>query len=65
MCSILGKPNLSYYPGFSNDPLDAFRHLRDDLQNYCDEFLEGTNDTFLRRVEDARVRWASRPKLPG
>lgn len=64
MCSVLGKPNLSRYPGFSNDPLDAFRDLRDDLENYCSEFLEGTSDTFLRRIEDARMRWALLPKLP-
>jgi hypothetical protein len=64
MCSVLGKPNPSRYPGFSSDPLDAFRHLRDDMRNYCSEFFEGTNDTFLRRIKDARVRWTSRPKLP-
>jgi hypothetical protein len=64
MYSVLGKPDLSNFPGFSIDPLDAFRHLRDDLRNYCNEFLEGTNDIFLRRIEDARARWASKPKLP-
>lgn len=64
MCSVLGKPNLSHYPGFSNDPLDAFRQLREDIQNYCLEFIEGTNEAVQRRMEDARVRWASRPKLP-
>ena len=47
------------------DPLDAFRDLRDDIQNHCLEFLEGANGAFLRRIEDARVCWASRPKLPG
>jgi len=64
MCSVLGKPNLSRYPGFSNDPLDAFRHLRDDLQNHCVKFLEGTNEAFQRRMEDARMCRASKPKLP-
>jgi hypothetical protein len=64
MCSVLGKPNLSHYPGFSNDPLDAFRDLREDIQNYCIEFLEGTNEVFQRRIEDAHACWASRPKLP-
>jgi len=64
MCSVLGKPNLSHYPGFSNDPLDAFRDLREDIQNYCIEFLAGTNEAFQRRIEDARICWASRPKLP-
>lgn len=64
MCSVLGKPNLSRYPGFSDEPLQAFRDLRDDLQVYCMDFLEGTNETFLRRIEDARQRWAAIPKLP-
>lgn len=64
MCSMLGKPGLSHYPGFSNRPLDAFRDLRDDLQSYCDEFLAGTNEAFLRRIENARSCWANRPKLP-
>ena len=64
MSSVLGTPGLSHYPGFSNDPLEAFRDLRDDLQSYCAEFLEGTNETFLHRIEHARSRWANRPKLP-
>jgi hypothetical protein len=64
MFSVLGEPNLSRYPGFSKDPLDAFRDLRDDVENCCAEFLEGTSETFLRRIEDARIRWAAIPKLP-
>ena len=64
MCSVLGKPHLSDYPCFSNDPLDAFQHLRRDLETYCGEFLEGTNDEFLRRIGDARARWGNKPKLP-
>jgi hypothetical protein len=64
MCSVLGKPHLSKYPDFSDDPLDAFRALRHDLATYCGEFLEGTNDAFLHRIEDGRIRWANRQKLP-
>ncbi len=64
MCSVLGKPNLSRYPGFSNEPLEAFRDLRNDLEDYGIDFLAGTNETFLRRIEDARQRWAAIPKLP-
>ena len=63
MCSVLGEPNRSRYPGFSDDPLDAFRNLRDDVENHCIEFLEETSDAFLRRIEDARMRWARIPKL--
>lgn len=32
MWSVLGKRWASYYPGFSEDPLDGFRHLRRDLE---------------------------------
>jgi hypothetical protein len=64
MCSVLGRPNLSRYPGFSNEPLDAFRDLRKDLEDYCGEFLDGTNEEFIRRIEDARVCWTAIPKLP-
>lgn len=64
MCSVLEKPNLSHYPGFSNDPLYAFRHLRDDLLNHCTEFLEGSDEAFHRRIESAHECWARRPKLP-
>jgi hypothetical protein len=64
MCSVLGRPNASRYPGFSESPLDAFCHLRDDLQDYGRDFLEGTDETFSLRIEDGRSRWASRPKLP-
>ena len=64
MCSVLGKPHLSNYPGFSKDPLDAFKDLRLDLESYCGEFLGGTDDALLHRIEDGRARWASQPRLP-
>ena len=65
MCSVLGKPHLSQYPGFSDDPFDAFLRLREDLENYCDDFLDGTDDLFRNRIKDAHARWAGKPKLPG
>ena len=64
MLSVLGKPNASRYPGCSQSPLDAFSHLRDDLLDYGMDFLEGSDEAFLSRIEDGRSRWASRPKLP-
>jgi hypothetical protein len=39
------------YPGFSDDPLDGFRHLLDDLERYGDDFLSGPGDDFLRCAE--------------
>ncbi len=34
------------YPGFSDDPLDGFRHLRSDLENYGSDFLSGSGRFF-------------------
>lgn len=64
MFSVLEEPTRSHYPGFSNDPLEAFRDLSSDLHAHCGEFLEGTNEEFRQRIENARTRWANRPKLP-
>jgi len=53
MRSVLGKPNASQYPGFSSDPVSAFRHLLFDLEEYCSDFLEGTDECLAQRIEDA------------
>jgi hypothetical protein len=34
------------YPGFSKDPLDGFRHLREDLERFGAVFLEGSDEEF-------------------
>jgi hypothetical protein len=36
------------YPGFSDDPLDGFRHLLHDLEHYAGDFLAGPGDEFRR-----------------
>jgi hypothetical protein len=64
MRSVLGKPNASHYPGFSSDPLDAFRHLHLDLEEHGIDFLEGTDDFLLRHIEDAQAHTNDGPKLP-
>ncbi len=64
MRSVLGRPNASHYPGFSSDPLDAFRHLYLDLEEHCAEFLEGSDDYHLHRIEDAPAWRSDRPTLP-
>ena len=63
LCSVLQKPNLSHYPDFSGDPLTRSA-IYADQQSYCGDFLQGTYEAFLRRIEDVRVRWANRSKLP-
>jgi hypothetical protein len=37
----------------SSDPLDAFQHLLLDLEEYGSDFLGGTDDCLLRRIDDA------------
>ncbi|HJX16012.1 MAG TPA: hypothetical protein VJ386_09780 [Candidatus Deferrimicrobiaceae bacterium] len=34
------------YPGFSQDPLDGFRHLREDLERFGDVVVKGSDDEF-------------------
>jgi hypothetical protein len=44
MRSVIGRPNASHYPGFSDDPMDAFRHLQLDLEEHYVDFLEGSDE---------------------
>ena len=49
------------YPGFSDDPVDGFRHLLSDLTNYAEDFLKGPGEQFTRCAEQA----AHLRSLPG
>ena len=42
----LGPSGGNKYPGFSGDPLDAFRDLAHDLNKFCGVFLNGTDEDF-------------------
>jgi hypothetical protein len=53
MRSVHGTLGASHYPGFSSDPLDAFQHLLLDLEEHGSDFLGGTDDCLLRRINDA------------
>ena len=64
MLSVLGKPWASHYPGFSNDPLDGFRHLREDLEQFASDFLLGSDTAFLCHVKNAAALRSKIPKLP-
>jgi hypothetical protein len=49
------------YPGFSTDPLDGFRHLREDLERFGEVFLNGSDEEF-RSLKD----WIDvHPKVTG
>jgi hypothetical protein len=42
----IGHKSDSRYPGFSSDPLDAFRDLAYDLAHFCTDFLSGPGTAF-------------------
>ena len=64
MRSVIGKPNSSHYPGFSDDPLDGFRHLLLDLQEYGADFLSGTDLCLMHRIDLANNLPPIRNGLP-
>jgi hypothetical protein len=51
MRALLGRSGLSHYPGFSGDALAAFERLRQDLVEYCSDFVSGTGEQFRQCVE--------------
>ena len=54
------------YPGFSQDPLDGFRHLAEDLAEYATAFLSGTDEELAAVIETATeaARVAEKRRLP-
>jgi hypothetical protein len=54
---VAGRGNHAY-PGFSEDPLDGFRHLVSDLERFASVFLGGTDIEFDALVAQAQ---SSRP----
>jgi hypothetical protein len=65
MSSVHGSLGASHYPGFSSDPLDAFQHLLQDLEESGSDFLGGTDDCLLRRINDALASPSQKLGPPG
>jgi hypothetical protein len=61
MRAVLGEKRENKYPGFSDEPLDAFKGLAYDLENFASAFLTGDFEEFLRQVI-SQEEWK---KLPG
>jgi hypothetical protein len=61
---LLGPEAANQYPGFSEDPLEGFRHLAHDLGRFCGIFLSGSDEEFeaiVKQVEaDAKVTGVKR-----
>jgi hypothetical protein len=54
MQALLGTNAGNRYPGFSEDPLDAFKGLAYDLENFATAFLSGNFKEFSRCVIAAK-----------
>jgi len=62
---LLGVADQTAYPGFSDDPLDGFRHLRLDLERFAEPFLSGRErHRFPGLVHDAKDNESHRRPLP-
>ena len=56
---LLGAGGRNRYPGFSDDPLQAFRDLEHDLRNFCTDFLTGSGEEFQMLAKE----FESNPKM--
>ncbi len=63
MWAHTGKRWATQYPGFSDDPVDAFRDLRADLEKNASSFLSGPDDHFFREVRRAANLREGSPRL--
>jgi hypothetical protein len=52
---VLRGARKNAYPGFSDDALGSFRHLRDDLEHFAAPFLTGSDAEFKAIVDEARL----------
>lgn len=64
MWAVQGRRGASHYPGFSDDPLDAFRRLAVDLTEHGLTFLNGSVSDFAAHAEHSRELKARSPRLP-
>jgi hypothetical protein len=64
MWSVCGKRWATHYPGFSEEPLDAFRHLAADLEQYGRDFLRGSDEAFIRHLDRAAALKRGVLRLP-
>ncbi|WP_054029602.1 hypothetical protein [Desulfatitalea tepidiphila] len=60
--ALTGQKRIAKYPGSSEDPLDGFRRLFDDLNQYCAVFLSGSDSELekaLQKAEKLKKYWES------
>ena len=59
---VHGRPGGNAYPGFSDDRLDAFRHLRHDLESYGEAFLRGSDPELSSLLSRAAQAEQQKPR---
>lgn len=59
--AITGEEGRNKYPGYGEDPLDGFRDLADDLKNFGEAFITGSDS----ELKELFVRTAMRPRPKG
>lgn len=64
MWAVTGRRWATEYPGFSADPLDGFRHLRADLEDYALVFLDGSDAELSALLCKAMALRETAPRLP-
>ena len=64
MWAVTGQRGATSYPGFSNQPLDGFRHLAFDLAQYAQDFLSGTDEQFAGHAQNVAKLKRNAPRLP-
>jgi len=64
MWSVTGQHRSTAYPGFSNEPLDGFKHLAADLTQYAQDFLAGSDPDFIRHAERVMALKRDAPRIP-
>lgn len=59
MREVFGDNGTHRYPGFSDDPLDGFRYLAHDIENFAADFLSGNGELLARAaVKEAEEKRA-------
>lgn len=64
MRTVIGKSNSSHYPGFSSDPLDAFRHLLLDLEEHGSGFFAESDACLQQIIDQAETQRSGTSKPP-
>jgi len=60
----LGVYGRNRYPGFSDDPLQAFRDLAHDIEKFAQDWLFGNGKQFVTYAEELKANPKKLSKLP-